>query len=342
MVALTGADLFCDIPPPARLTLGDLLPGLAVVALCVLAAGFLADHYGAPLTLMALLIGLALNFLVVDHRLAPGLDFTARSLLRLGIVLLGLRITAAQIVDLGPTALISLAGIMAVTLSIGIVTARRLGFPAAFGIVAGGAVAICGASAAMALAAAVGARRISGAQLALVLVCVSAMSAAAMIVYPLIANAFGFSHGQAGFLLGASIHEVAQSIGAGYAFSPAAGDIAAIVKLARVALLTPVLGLVAWFSPIEDGERRVAGVPWFVLGFFALVAANSLGLVPTSIAKGSASAAGVLLAAAVGAAAVRAPLPSLFATGPRAIFVVLVPTLTALLLSLMTAGFLIR
>ncbi|PMW03577.1 putative sulfate exporter family transporter, partial [Pseudomonas sp. GW456-11-11-14-TSB2] len=74
------------------------VPGLLVVAMGTLAAGFLSDHYGVPLTLMALLIGLSLNFLSVDGRLTPGLAFASRSLLRWGIVLVGVRVTAGQIV----------------------------------------------------------------------------------------------------------------------------------------------------------------------------------------------------------------------------------------------------
>ena len=121
------------------------LPGLTIVASGTLATGFLSDHYGAPPMLMALLIGLALNFLSVDRRLHPGLGFASRSLLRWGIVLVGARVTGAQVLALGPVALICVLGIVAVTIGVGVPAARRLDAGNAFGVLAGGAVAICGA-----------------------------------------------------------------------------------------------------------------------------------------------------------------------------------------------------
>ncbi len=112
-----AADLYGDIEPTPKARFQDYLPGLTIVVLGTLAAGFISDHYGAPLTLMALLIGLALNFLSADARLTPGLAFASRSLLRWGIVLVGVRITFGQILALGPVALLD--------------GSRRLGFVAA-------------------------------------------------------------------------------------------------------------------------------------------------------------------------------------------------------------------
>ena len=238
-----------------------------------LAAGFLSDRYGAPLTLMALLVGLALNFLSTDKRLAVGTGFASRHLLRVGIVLVGVRITFDQIWALGPVALAVVVAIVALTIGVGVLAARRLGQDAAFGTLAGGAVAICGASAAMALAATLGERRAGQGQLTLVLVGIAAMSAAAMVVYPLVAHGLGLSDLKAGFLFGASIHDVAQSLGAGYGYSKEAGDIAAIVKLTRVALLAPALAVVTLFLPRGTGSAR-AEFPWFVLGFFAMAGAQ--------------------------------------------------------------------
>ena len=316
-------------------------PGLVIVALGTLAAGFLSDHYGAPPTLMALLIGLALNFLSVDRRLTPGLQFASRSLLRWGIVLVGVRVTGAQVLALGPVALLCVVGIVAATMGAGIVAARRLGLGGAFGTLAGGAVAICGASAAMALATTLGERRVGQAQLTLVLVGISAMSAGAMVLYPLLAHALGFGDLQAGFLLGASIHDVAQALGAGYAFSPGAGQIAAIVKLTRVALLAPVLAVVA--ATLPRGERGAGvGIPWFVVGFFALAAVNSAGVIPAPVASGAERLAAALLAAAVTATAIRSPLAQLLETGPRPLLVIAGATLTAVALAASAAWLLLH
>ncbi len=335
-----AADLYGDIEPSPRATWHGYWPGLAVVAAGTLAAGFLSDHYGVPVTLMALLIGLALNFLSADARLTPGLAFASRSLLRWGIVLVGVRITFGQIVALGPVALLCVLAIVALTIGAGILAARRLGFDSAFGVLAGGAVAICGASAAMALATTLGEKRASQAQLTLVLVGISAMSAAAMMLYPLVAHALHMSDLKAGFLMGAAIHDVAQALGAGYSYSDGAGQIAAIVKLTRVALLAPVLAVVAMFLKGE-GRAKGPGLPWFVVGFFVLAGINSFGVIPAIVASGAEKLAAGLLAAAVTATAIRSPLSQLLEAGPRPLFVILAATLVAFALALGAALFLI-
>lgn len=336
-----GADLYGDIlPDPAR-TWRDYPRGLLVVAAGTLAAAFIADRYGAPLTLMALLVGLALNFLSVDTRLAPGTGFASRQLLRFGIVLVGVRITFAQIWALGPVALACVIIIVALTMGVGILAARRLGQGTGFGALAGGAVAICGASAAMALAATLGEKRASQAQLTLVLVGISAMSAAAMVIYPIVAHLIGLSDNQAGFLLGAAIHDVAQSLGAGYAYSTDAGDVAAIVKLTRVALLAPMLAVVALFLPRGGDGAGSAEFPWFVIGFFAVAGINSLGVIPAPVVLGAEGMASGLLAAAVTAVAIRSPLPQLLATGARPLLVIGAATLTAFAVALGAAVFLL-
>jgi uncharacterized membrane protein YadS len=192
----------------------------------------------------------------------------------------------------------------------------------------------------MALATTLGERRVSQAQLTLVLVTISAMSAAAMILYPLLGHALVLGDLQAGFLLGASIHDVAQALGAGYSYSPLAGDIAAIVKLTRVGMLAPVLAMVALALP-RDGGKAGVGVPWFVLGFFLLAGVNSTGIVPAVVAEVMQTTAAWLLAAAVAATAIRSPLTQLMSAGPRPAVVVGAATLAALLLSLAAAALLI-
>jgi len=332
-----AADLYGDIEPTPRVGWRDYIPGLLIAIAGTLSAGFISDHYGAPLTLMALLIGLALNFLSADARLNPGLTFASRSLLRWGIVLVGARVTFGQVAALGPVALIAVVVIVAAGIGTGILAARRLGFGTAFGALAGGAVAICGASAAMALATTLGERRINQAQLTLVLVGISAMSAGAMVLYPIFAHWMMLSDLKAGFMLGASIHDVAQTLGAGYAYSEGAGQIAAIVKLTRVALLAPVLAIVALFLPRDGHRAKGPGVPWFVIGFFVFAGINSLGVVPAIVASGAEKAAGAMLACAVTATAIRSPMRQLLETGPKPLLVIASATLVALALSVIAA-----
>src|SRR6516164_9000395 len=94
------------------LTMGRALaPGVLASGVLAVAAAFLSQHYGAPVMLLALLLGMAMNFLATDGACGRGIDFTARTVLRLGVALLGLRITLSQIAALGwqPVALVLLA-----------------------------------------------------------------------------------------------------------------------------------------------------------------------------------------------------------------------------------------
>ncbi|MBB4641839.1 YeiH family protein [Rhizorhapis suberifaciens] len=324
------ADLYCELFQPEKASRLDYLPGLMVVGLAVLAAAYVSDHYGVPLTLMSLLVGLSLNFLNADRRLHPGLMLASHRLLRIGIVLVGMRVTVGQIVDLGPVALLCIAAITALTILSGVVLSRLQGFSTAFGVLAGGAVAICGASAAMALATMLGERRINQAQLTTVLVGIAAMSAAAMFFYPMLAWEFGLSDRQAGFFLGAAIHDVAQALGAGYAVSNIAGDTAAIVKLTRVALLVPVLLIVSLVIGRREGmDRAKAGIPWFIFGFLALVIFNSTVAVPSMIGDAATAISAVLIAAAVTATGIRSPMQILLKSGLRPMIVILGPTVIA-------------
>lgn len=331
-----GADLYCDVLPDRSAKPRDYLPGLVLTGLATLAAAYLADRYGAPVVLMALLVGLALNFLNVDKRLEPGLGLASRTLLRIAIVLLGTHVTLTDIAGLGYAALASIVLIIGATVGAAVVTGRLLGFGSAFGILAGSAVAICGASAALAVYAVLGERRVNQAQLTFVLVGISAMSSLAMILYPLAAHHIGLTDRQAGFLIGASIHDVAQVLGAGFSYSQSAGETAVVVKLTRVALLAPLLVLIAYFHPQQDGKRigRGMGIPWFVGGFFLVAVMNSFDLVPAAVAGAGQATAPVLLACSVTAAGIQSPMRKLMATGWRPLMPIAAATAIAFALAL--------
>ncbi len=209
-----------------------------------------------------------------------------------------------------------------------------MGFGAAFGTLAGGSVAICGASAALAFATLLGEKRIDRAQLALVLVGVASASAFAMFAYPILSHLLDLSDRQAGFMLGASIHDVAQALGAGYAVGPEAGGTAAIVKLTRVALLAPALAIVALYLPRgEKGSGGGSVLPWFVVGFFVVAAINSLLPVPPVVTQWGGDVATAMLAAAVAATGIRSPMQDLLRQGARPLIVIAACSVLLLLLA---------
>ena len=336
-----AGDLFGELyqpeARPARLRPAAYAPGLALCVTASLAAAWLAEHYGFPIILLGLLIGLALSFVSEVEATAPGLDFASRHFLRGGIVLLGLQVTFAQIGALGWLAFCGIAIVMAASFAAALLAARWVGEGREAGILAGGATAICGASAALALYAVIGRDRLDQARFSAALVGVAGASAIAMSLYPALAQMIGLSDTQAGFLIGASVHDAAQAIGGAYSYSDAAGADATVVKLARVAMLGPAIALVAlWIGGSGAGKgslwRRVA-MPWFIAGFLALLALNSFVTIPPAWADSALTLSKGLLLLAVTATAMRSHLPLLLEAGWRA----LAPVATASLVSFLVA-----
>ncbi len=314
-----------------------LLPGFSVSVIVAAAATFLSEHYGAPVMLFALLLGMALNFLADDSPCKPGIEFTAREVLRIGVALLGLRITLGQIAALGwePVALVICA--VAATILLSMLVARLMGFQSLFGLLSGGATAICGASAAMAISAALPGHAGKEKATLFTVIGVSALSTMAMIAYPMIANAFGLDATQAGIFLGATIHDVAQVVGAGYGMGHTTGDTATVVKLMRVAMLLPVIVVAAMITRArgaDDSGKRPPLLPWFAVGFIVLASVNSTGLLPSWVQSSGNELSRWLLVIAISALGMKTQLKELAAVGIRPILLMLGETLFLLLLVL--------
>lgn len=300
---------------------GGLFPGLLVSATVAVAAMFLSEHYGAPVMLFALLLGMALNFLSQEGSSAAGIDFTAKQVLRLGVALLGLRITLEQVVALGWPPLIMVLVAVALTIVVGIVLARLMGFQMFFGLLTGGAVAICGASAALALSAAMPAHEKKERATLFTVIGVSTLSTLAMVLYPMLTRWLGLSPVEAGYFIGGTIHDVAQVVGAGYSLSHEAGDAATLVKLMRVAMLLPVIALAAWLARRQmaanggaSGERPPL-LPWFAVAFALLVLLNSTGWLPAAVVGAGKSLSQWCLVAAMAAIGMKTHLKDILGVG---------------------------
>lgn len=299
-----------------------LAPGVVVSLVVGAAASFLSEHYAAPVMLFALLLGMALNFLAVDGPCKAGIEFTARTVLRLGVALLGMRITLDQIASLGwkPVALV--ITLVVVTILVSVVVAKALGFSRLFGMLTGGATAICGASAALALAAALPQHPRKEHATLFTVIGVSALSTLAMILYPMIAQWLHLSPAQAGVFLGATIHDVAQVVGAGYSMSTETGDIATVVKLMRVAMLLPVIVCAAMITRrqgLEAGGQRPPLLPWFAVGFLLLACVNSTGWVPAAVQGGINDLSRGCLVVAISALGMKTQLKALASVGLKPI-----------------------
>jgi uncharacterized integral membrane protein (TIGR00698 family) len=286
--------------------------------------------------LFALLLGMAMNFLSVDGPCKPGIEFTARQVLRIGIALLGLRITLGQVVALGwgPVALVVLS--VALTISVSVVAARLLGFRGLFGLLTGGATAICGASAALALSAALPAHPQKDRATLFTVIGVSALSTLAMVLYPMLVRALGLDEMRAGIFLGATIHDVAQVVGAGYSLSTETGDVATLVKLLRVAMLLPVILIASLITRGQQapGTVRPPLLPWFAVAFALLVAVNSTGWVPASVQGAGNDVSRWFLISAIAAIGMKTQLRDLVSVGFKPVALMVGETLFLAVLAL--------
>lgn len=304
--------------------------GLAIAVLIALAAAFLSEHYGAPAMLLAILIGLALHFLSDDARSSPGLDYASRSLLRAGIALLGLRISVGMFTDLGLSLVLVVLAAVAATIGFGLIAARCVGQDNRFGALTGAAVAICGASAAMAVAAVLGRGdgRQAEREMVFVVIGVTILSTLAMIAYPLVAAALDLSELSTGIFLGATIHDVAQVAGAGFSVSVPAGEMAVFVKLIRVTMLAPVVLIVAlaFRHSSTPNTSRPPIIPAFVMVFLVLAAVNSLVALPAVVGQAASALSQWALLTAIAAVGVKTSLPAILGVGRRAIGVLVAET----------------
>ncbi|HET6565678.1 MAG TPA: putative sulfate exporter family transporter, partial [Xanthomonadales bacterium] len=219
----------------------EIAPGLLLTFTVATAAQFLGEHYGAPVMLFALLLGMAFHFLSLEGNCVAGIQFTSRRLLRIGVALLGVKVTDEQILSLGLEPLLLIPALVIATIFIGVLFSRACGRSNQFGLLTGGAVAICGASAALAISSTFPRSKELERDTLFTVVAVTLLSTTAMIFYPILFAFFGFDDGQTGLLIGATIHDVAQVVGAGYATSEHAGDVATYVKILRVSMLPVVV-----------------------------------------------------------------------------------------------------
>jgi uncharacterized integral membrane protein (TIGR00698 family) len=306
-------------------------PGLASTLIVGLAATYLSDHYHAPPVIFALLLGMALNQLSTEARYAPGINLSARTLLRISVALLGLRITFGQIGNLGWSTAAMVAVTVPLTIGFGWALAKIMKLDGRYGVLSGGAVGICGASAAMAIAVA-WPRKDSERDTVVVIACITTYSTVAMVLYPALVSRFHWDPLQTGRFLGGSIHDVAQVVAAGYASSPQAGDTATIVKLMRVTMLLPVVLIITLLAARgrderEPSQEKVALLPGFLIAFVVLAALNGFSLVAQPVASVLTEASKWLLVISVAALGMKTSLREMMAVGTTAIALIAAETL---------------
>ncbi|WP_210211155.1 YeiH family protein [Pseudaminobacter arsenicus] len=307
-------------------------PGFLVCATVGIAAQFLSDHYGAPAMLMALLLGIAFHFLAEEGRCVSGIDFTAKKVLRFGVALLGVRISVDLLLALGPGLIALLVLAIISTILFGLLGAKLLGRGWRLALLTGGSVAICGASAAMAIAAVLPKNQFSERNLIFTILSVTVLSTIAMIAYPLVTSTLGLDHRATGVFLGGTIHDVAQVVGAGFSVSEETGETATLIKLIRVTMLAPVVLVFSLaFRNMQSGEadtsKRPPLIPGFVVGFLVLAALNSFGLLPQMVVSTASDVSRWALLLGIAAVGMKTALKNIFDVGREAVILIVAETL---------------
>lgn len=334
----------------------DWLPGLALAAAVAVVARLLgAGWLPQPgETVLALLLGLIVGSLFPwPQWLQPGLRIAVVRVLRIGIVLLGARLSAAVVIDEGAAVVVLAAVLIAAALGLALLAGRlaRLPLPLALLIAVG--TAICGNSAILATAPIIDAdqRHVS-----IAITTITAFGLLAVILYPLIGHSLGLADATYGRWAGLAVNDTSQVTAAALAYSRPAADIAIVVKLVRNTMLAPVLLVMAWAWARQGRESRPGGVaarvrdavPLFVLGFLAMAGLNSLGLLDATLggrtlSAWSADIAVALILVAIAAIGLATRVSSLLGIGVRALAVGLlcsvVISATAFVLVAVSSGF---
>ena len=315
----TQADL---ARPVSTSTVPSILPGLALAAAIAVAA-YLArwiPGLGAfsPM-ILAIVIGMAFHNLVGTPKLArPGIVFSLRRLLRAAIILLGFQLTFSQIASVGAQGLLIIVATVVATFVCTVYAGRVLGVDRKLTELIAAGTSICGASAIIATNTVTDAH---DEDVAYAIACVTIFGSIAMFTYPLLSGILQLGPQAYGLWSGASIHEIAQVAAASFQQGQHAGEIGTVVKLGRVSLLAPVvlaLNLKARFSAGRAAAKAARPpLPWFVLGFIAVVGLNSTIAIPPEGTKMIATLTTFLLTVALAAMGLETDISRLYARGLR-------------------------
>jgi uncharacterized integral membrane protein (TIGR00698 family) len=320
-----------EVKPPAVshwlvAAVRSYFPGVLVSLIIAVAATFLSEHYGGPVMLFALLLGMAFYFLSQEGRCVAGIELASKTILRIAVGLLGAQITIAEIMKLGATPVVTVIGAVILTVLFGVLAARVMGLSRPFGILTSGAVAICGASAALAISSVLPKGEKHERDTVFTVIGVTALSTIAMIVYPVIIAFFHLDHAAVGIFLGGTIHDVAQVVGAGFSVSEETGNVATFTKLLRVAMLLPVVVTLSFVFHAHNDTRAGRQLPGFLIVFAALVVLNSMGIIPPLVLAVIKDVSRWCLVTAIAALGMKTSLKAMAEVGGRAIALIVAET----------------
>ena len=263
----------------------QILPGVSLTAglafLAILMRSHLGLNFFSSLT-WAIMLGMLLrNTVGVAQVYQPGITFSLKRILKLGIILLGMQLSLTQAISIGSTGLFVAVTSVVSTFFFTCWIGQRLKVSKKLTQLIAGGTSICGAAAVVAVGTAIDS---SEEDAAYAVALVTVFGAASMLIYPLLPALLDLTPQAYGLWCGASIHEVVQAIAAAFETNPLSGEVATIAKLSRVMLLAPITLLLGLSSVDRATEKpRKLPIPWFVLGFIGLILVNSLNFIPETL-----------------------------------------------------------
>ena len=311
-----------------------LIPGLTVTFSLAVVATFLSNLEIIKSTvnfsplIIAILLGIVLgNVVKFPENFKPGIIFSLKKILRIAIVFLGFRLTLQEVASVGLEGLIVDTIMLVGTFLLGVWVSRRLfGLDSQMSYLIASGSSICGASAVLATAPVVKAEMHHA---AMAVATVTIFGTIAMFIYPVVYKAgllLDFNDILYGLWTGATVHEVAQVVAAGFAVSLDAGNTATIAKLTRVMMLAPLLIALSFYLAKKHATHgagvtlRDIPIPWFVFGFIAMVIVNSTHVIPKNIVSGINVIDGFLLTVAMGAMGIETNINKIKGVGMKPIY----------------------
>jgi len=297
-----------------------VIPGVVLVAM-ITAVAFSAHNVSgfalfSPM-ILAVVAGMVYsNVLGTPAHAKAGIAFSQKRLLRFAIVLLGFQLTLGQVVSIGAGGVGIVAATLGATFLFTVTLGRLIGVDAKLAQLIAAGTSICGASAIVATNIVTDAR---DEDVTYAVASITLFGTVAMLGFPLLAPALGLDQHAFGLWAGASIHEVAQVIGAGFQNGTQSGEIATVAKLTRVAMLAPMVILLGLMARRKSSDQAAARppMPWFVAAFIVVVALNSLVTVPAEVKSAMALATTIMLTMGLAAMGLQADISQLRSRGLR-------------------------
>ena len=343
---VVSARLDTAILPNRRADPLPWLPGLALATGIAFVARILGRFTGpVPDVLVALLGGIALtNIVRLPQAIRPGVQFVLNKILRTAIILLGAGLTLASIVSLGAATLWLVLICVCVAIGFGLLLARFARLPGAIGTLIGAGTAICGGTAILAIGPLIDA---TDEEIAYAVTTIFTFNIIALIVYPPLGHALHLSPVAFGSWAGTAVNDTSVVVATGYVYGKMAGATATVVKLTRTLLLVPLaFTLGTAFAARRSGaagttlsgQMLLKTVPWFVLGFAAMVFLNSAGVFPLALTGAMTQLAGFLIVVVLAAVGLNVDLVKIGRLGlrPLAVGLALAAIMAIVSLSLVT------